>query len=46
MYISGSLKAVPRELLSYGLDLVRVQEGRWDKTGPEKAEDYIFFYLK
>jgi hypothetical protein len=46
MYISGSLKEVARELVSYGLDLVRVQEGRWDKRGPEKAEDYTFFLLK
>jgi len=46
MYISGSLKAVARELVSYGLALVRVQEGRWEKRGSEKAEDYTFFYLK
>jgi hypothetical protein len=38
--------AVARELVSYGYDLVRVQEGRWDKIGPEKAENYTFFYLK
>jgi hypothetical protein len=46
MYVSGSLKAVARELVSYGSDFVRVQEGRWDKRGSEKAEDYTFFYLK
>jgi hypothetical protein len=46
MCISGSRKAVARELVSYGLDLERVQEGRWDKTSPEKATDYTVFYLK
>jgi hypothetical protein len=43
IYISGSLKAVARELVSYELDLVRVHGGRWDKRGHEKAEDYTFF---
>jgi hypothetical protein len=26
------------------LDLVGVQEGRWDKGGTEPADDYTFFY--
>jgi hypothetical protein len=46
MYISGSLKAVARELVSYGLNLVRVQKSTSDKTGLEKAKDYTFSYLK
>jgi hypothetical protein len=35
LYSSGSLKTV---------DLVGVQEIRWDKGGTEQAEDYTFFY--
>jgi exonuclease III len=41
---SGSLKTVARELGKYKLDLVGVQEVRWDKGGTERAEDYTFFY--
>jgi hypothetical protein len=32
------------ELGKYKLDLVGVQEVRWDKNGTERAEDYTFFY--
>jgi hypothetical protein len=35
---------VARELGKYKLDLVGVQEVRWDKGGTEPAEDYTFFY--
>jgi hypothetical protein len=35
---------VVRELGKYKLDLVGVQEVRWDKGGTEQAEDYTFFY--
>jgi hypothetical protein len=38
------LKTVARELGKYKLDLVGVQEVRWDKGGTERAEDYTFFY--
>ena len=31
-----------RELTTYKLDLVSVQEVRWDKTGMVRAGDYIF----
>jgi exonuclease III len=41
---SGSLKTVARELGKYKLDLVGVQEVRWDSGGTERAEDYTFFY--
>jgi hypothetical protein len=41
---SGSLKTVARELGKYKLDLVGVQEFRWEKEGTERAEDYTFFY--
>jgi exonuclease III len=44
LYRSGSFKTVARELAKYKLDLVGVQEVRWDKGGPERAEDYTFFY--
>jgi hypothetical protein len=42
--LSGSLKTVERELGKYTLDLVGVQQVRWDKGGTERAEDYTFFY--
>jgi hypothetical protein len=43
LYRSGSFKVVARELGKYKLDLVGVQEVRWDKGGTEQA-DYTFFY--
>jgi exonuclease III len=44
LYRSGSLKMVGRELGKYKLDLVGVQEVRWDKGVTERAGDYTFFY--
>jgi exonuclease III len=44
LYRIGSLKTVARELGMYKLDLVSVQEVRWEKGGTERAEDYTFFY--
>jgi exonuclease III len=44
LYRVGSLKTVARELGKYKLDLVGVQEVRWEKGGTERAEDYTFFY--
>jgi exonuclease III len=44
LYRSGSLKTVARELGKYKLDLMGVQEVRWDKASTERAEDYTFFY--
>jgi hypothetical protein len=41
--MSGSLKTVARDLGKYKLDLVNIQEVRWDKGGTERAEDYTFF---
>jgi exonuclease III len=46
LYRAGSLMAAARELARYKLDLVSVQEVRWDKEGPVKAGDYSFFYGK
>jgi hypothetical protein len=40
----GYLKTVSRELAKYKLDLVGVQEVRWDKGGTEPADDYTCFY--
>jgi exonuclease III len=45
LYRSGSLKRVSRELAKYKLDLVGVQEVRWDKCATEPAGDYTFFYV-
>jgi exonuclease III len=38
------LKTVSGELAKYKLDLVGVQEVRWDKGGTEPAGNYTFFY--
>jgi exonuclease III len=43
LYKSGSLETIVRELGKYKLDLVGVQEVRWDKGGTERAEDYTFY---
>jgi exonuclease III len=40
----GLLKTVARELGKYKLDLMGVQEVRWEKGGTEWAKDYTFFY--
>ena len=40
--MAGSLTAAARELARYKLDLVDVQEVRWDKGGTVRAGDYIF----
>jgi len=34
------------ELARYKIDLVGVQEVRWDKGGTVRARDYNFFYGK
>jgi exonuclease III len=44
LYWIGSLKTVAGELGKYKVDLVAVQEVRWEKGGTERAEDYTFFY--
>ena len=46
LYRAGSLKAAARELARYKLDLVVVQEVRWDNEGTVRAGDYNFFYGK
>jgi exonuclease III len=44
LYRSGPLKTVAKELGKYKLELVSVQEVRWNKGCTERAEDYTFFY--
>jgi exonuclease III len=46
LHRTGALKTLARELGKYKLDLVGVQEVRWEKGGTERAEDYTFFYLQ
>ena len=46
LYRAGLLMAVARELARYKLDLVGVQEVRWDNRGTVRTGDYIFFYGK
>jgi len=46
LYRVGSFTAVARELAKYKLDLVCVQEVRWDREGTVRAGDYNFFYGK
>jgi exonuclease III len=48
LYRASSLKTVSRELAKYKLDLVGVQEVRWESGGTEPAGGggYIFFYGK
>jgi len=42
-YRAGCLKAAARELARYKLDVVGVQEVRWDKERTVRAGDYNFF---
>jgi exonuclease III len=44
LYRIGSLKTIAKELGKYKVDLVGVQEVRWEKGGTEWAEDFTFFY--
>jgi hypothetical protein len=46
LYRAGSLRAVTEEISKYKLDLVGVQEVRWDGGGTEPAGEYTFFYGK
>jgi exonuclease III len=42
----GAIKSVARELEKYKLDLVGVQEVRWEVEGYQAAGNYTFFYGK
>jgi len=46
LYRAGLLKVAARELTRYKLDVVGVQEVRWDKGDTVISEDYNFFYGK
>ena len=46
LHRTGSLTAATRELARYKLDLVGVQDVRWDKVGTVRAGDYNFFLWK
>jgi hypothetical protein len=41
---AGSLMVATRELARYKLELMRVQEFRWDKVATVRAGDYNFYY--
>jgi hypothetical protein len=45
-YRAGLLRTVAEEVSKYKLDLVGVQEVRWDRSGTEAAGQYTFFYGK
>jgi exonuclease III len=42
----GAIKSVVGELEKYKLDLVEVQEVRWEGEGYQRADNYTFFYGK
>jgi hypothetical protein len=44
LYRAGSLMTDSRELSRYRLDLMEVQEVRWEDSGAAPAGEYIFFY--
>jgi exonuclease III len=46
LYKVGSSMTVSRELARYKLDLVGVQEVRWEGGGTEPVGEYTFFYTK
>jgi hypothetical protein len=46
LYRAGSLMKIWRELARYKLNLVGVQEVRWEGGGTEPAGEYTFFYGK
>jgi hypothetical protein len=46
MYRAGSLRVAGEEISKYKLDLVGVQEVRWDGGGTERAGKHKFFYGK
>jgi hypothetical protein len=46
LYRAGSLMTISSELSKYTLDLVSVQEVRWDGGGTEHVGEYTFFCRK
>jgi hypothetical protein len=46
LYRSGSLETVASKLANYNLDLVAIQEVRWNEGGNQPADDYAFFFFE
>jgi len=46
LYRSGSLTTATRELIRCKLDVVSVQEVRWDKGDMLRVGDYVFFTIE
>jgi hypothetical protein len=46
IYRTGSLRTVAEEVSKYNLNLVGVQEVRWDRDDTEPAGQYTFYYGK
>jgi hypothetical protein len=46
MYRAGSLRAVAEEISGYKLDIVGVQEIKWDGGGTEPAGEYTYIFLQ
>jgi exonuclease III len=46
LYKVGAIKSVVGELEKYKLDLVGVQEVRWEGEGYQTTDNYKFFYGK
>ena len=44
LYESGSLKTVAKELAKYGLDLMDVEEFRWDMSVSEEQQKIILLW--
>jgi hypothetical protein len=45
LYRVGAIKSVVGELKKYKLDLVGVQEDRWEGEGYQIVDFYTFFFL-
>jgi hypothetical protein len=43
-HMAGSLITIATGIATYTLDLVSVQEVKWDRRGTEPAEDCTFLY--
>jgi hypothetical protein len=46
MYKVGSLRPAAKEISKYKLDLMGLQEVRWDGGGIEPSGEHTFFYGK
>jgi hypothetical protein len=44
LYRAGSLMTVAKEISRYKLDLVEVQEVRWNRRGVKPAGEYTVFF--